>query len=262
MKRSLLTAGISLLLLGLGSEAGAQTELLSATQFVDQLKTCTPASASLWLHEQIVGWDDGRCEVKTYFTADDVAADNPLLHCRYSSETLALHTDTLAYGQAQFWDQGDIHAVLTNVDADAARLTRFETALGSDCEPLVTSYRVPNLPLSSPVAYLDALKDCVVSTHVTIADQMTLMFLGPTVLRSEIMGWNQGLCEVNSDLRHAAFDAAIPFSVCALRPGTLALLTDEKSYEEARTNSLSFSSKNPRDVALSEGVNQDCDMNP
>ncbi|MEO0866996.1 MAG: hypothetical protein AAFY17_00850 [Cyanobacteria bacterium J06642_11] len=259
MKRSLLTAGVSLLLLGVGGgEVRSQTDPVAATQVLDQLKTCTPINASLWLHEHIVGWDDDRCVVKTYFTGTDMVADNPLLHCRYSPETLALQTDTVAYEQAQAWDEGDIPAVLTA--ADEARLTQLEAALAADCESFVTSYRVPNLPMSSPVAYLDALQDCTVSTHILKADQITLWFLGPTVLRNEIVGWSQGLCEVKSDLRHFAFDDMVPYSVCHYRPATIALLTDEKSYEEARTDSLSFSSENPRDMALSQSQEQDCDM--
>ena len=71
------------------------------------------------------------------------------------------------------------------------------------------------------------------------------------------MGWEQGSCVVEVEVRLPQFGLIGPYSVCRYSPDSLALMTDAKAYEEARTGSFSFDSSDPRDSALSEAMTRE-----
>ena len=77
----------------------------------------------------------------------------------------------------------------------------------------------------------------------------------------DIKGWNGDRCPVQYLVADGNW-----FMRCMFQPDTLALLTDEKAYSEARamdagTGNLTFDADSDRDNALSAAMDRDCQTN-
>lgn len=109
----------------------------------------------------------------------------------------------------------------------------------------------------SMVQSLDRLKACQ-----PYAFTMDNPLFSDSAMRMMIKGKVNGRCLVEYYLRLA--DQEWLYGRCRYRPQTLALLTDAKSYREARqfdqkgNISISVDMRNRRDRLLSEGMQQDC----
>lgn len=117
---------------------------------------------------------------------------------------------------------------------------------------------IPPAPASgSMVQSLDRLKACQ-----PYAFTMDNPLFSDSAVRMMIKGKTQGRCLVEYYLRLA--DQEWLYGRCRYRPQTLALLTDAKSYRQARqfdqkgNISISVDMRNRRDRLLSEGMQQDC----
>lgn len=114
----------------------------------------------------------------------------------------------------------------------------------------------PVQPVSPPsyvesVDYLDQLKHC--------QPVATAIGFGRIVIEARVRGWEDDRCVVQMN----AFNVERPqrravYALCRYRRSTLDLMTDERAYEQARTGETTFSSDDPRDMALSDGTLQDC----
>lgn len=115
------------------------------------------------------------------------------------------------------------------------------------------------------VTFLDHLKTCQ-----PVASALGFPLFQGIFVESVVQGWRRdrayperpAYCFVEMN----AFAAEKPelrsvYGVCRYRPSTLALLTDERADEQARTGEIIFSTNDPRDRALSEAMEQDCELN-
>lgn len=104
------------------------------------------------------------------------------------------------------------------------------------------------------VAYLDRLKQCQ-----PVATAMVFPFATGIVIESLVRGWESDRCvvQMNAFLAEQPQKRAV-YGLCRYRRSTVALLTDQRAYEQARTGDFTFSSDDPRDMALSNAMGQDC----
>ncbi len=112
----------------------------------------------------------------------------------------------------------------------------------------------PNLPnYVNAVAYLDRLKQCQ-----PVATAMGF-FIPGVVVESLVRGWESDRCvvQMNAFLAERPQQRAV-YGLCRYRRSTVAMLTDQRAYEQARTGNITFSSNDPRDMALSDAMVQDC----
>jgi hypothetical protein len=104
------------------------------------------------------------------------------------------------------------------------------------------------------VAYLNSLRTCSPNNQV-----MPLPLLDGLIATTTIQGWADGRCVVETRVWvHTLPDQQARMSLCRYRPETLAVLTDDVAYQQARTGNYSFDSSNARDMALSDAMTQDC----
>jgi hypothetical protein len=109
------------------------------------------------------------------------------------------------------------------------------------------------------VAYLNSLAECEPASHIQSAPFPSMENVA---MYSEIQGWDGVHCLVES----YAFSPPNPtqkveVSTCRYSPETLALLTDEAAYDQARTGEYTFDSSNERDAALTSAMSTECAMN-
>ncbi len=111
----------------------------------------------------------------------------------------------------------------------------------------------------SAVQYLNDLKECVVGSQ---NEPLPMPFLEGALIVAEIIGWEAETCVVETTV----FLAEEPetksiMSYCEHTAATIALMTDDIAYEQARTGNYSFSTDNERDMALSMAMESECALN-
>ncbi len=113
-------------------------------------------------------------------------------------------------------------------------------------------------PDNDPVMYLDQLAECTPG-----AESQSIPFLIDDVLmKAGVQGWEGEHCRVsNYAFYETSPEQTVEMSVCLYSQETLALMTDEVAYEEARTGEYSFDSSNQRDAALATAMEAECDLN-
>lgn len=113
----------------------------------------------------------------------------------------------------------------------------------------------PSLPqYVNAVAYLDRLQQCQ-----PVATAMAFPFVVGIVVETVVRGWEGDRCivQMNAFLAEQPQKRAI-YGLCRYRRSTIAILTDERAYEQARTGNITFSTDDARDMALSDAMTQDC----
>jgi hypothetical protein len=114
------------------------------------------------------------------------------------------------------------------------------------------------------VTFLDHLKTCQ-----PVASALGIPLFQGIFVESLVQGWRRDrayperpaycLVEMNAFISEQPETRSV-YGLCRYRPSTLALLTDERAYEQARTGEIIFSTDDPRDRALSEAMEQDCEL--
>lgn len=113
-------------------------------------------------------------------------------------------------------------------------------------------------PESDPAALLEQLAACAPSE----ASLAIPPLMEGIAVKSVVLGWDNGLCRVTNYVFEAsAPEETVEMSVCLYSPATLALMTDEVAYEQARTGQYSFDSSDERDATLAAAMAQECEMN-
>jgi hypothetical protein len=114
----------------------------------------------------------------------------------------------------------------------------------------------PDAATNPFVEYLDHLSAC--SSH---SAYMPLPLLDQVMTTTRIQGWNGDRCSVITTawLMENPDQEAL-YSSCQYSHNTIALMTDEIAYEQARSMNFSFDSTNGRDVALSDALTQECEF--
>lgn len=162
-------------------------------------------------------------------------------------------------GKAECLDRSNSTSTAPAVPApaSAAPTTPVPTPSASP-NPTAVAPTGGNPPVSgSMVQALDRLKACQ-----PYALTMDNPLFNDSAIRMMIKGKVSGRCLVEYYLRMA--DQEWLYGRCRYRPQTLALLTDAKSYREARqfdqkgNISISVDMRNRRDRLLSQGMQQDC----
>jgi hypothetical protein len=109
------------------------------------------------------------------------------------------------------------------------------------------------------VQYLDDLQECVASSQ---SPPLPLPLLEGVMAASQILGWADETCVVETKVFLAtAPETQTTMSYCQYTPATIAIMTDEVAYEQARTGNFSFSTDNERDMALSTAIESECEFN-
>jgi len=112
----------------------------------------------------------------------------------------------------------------------------------------------PSLPnYVNAVAYLDRLQQCQ-----PVATAMGF-FIPGIVVESIVRGWESDRCvvQMNAFLAEQPQKRAV-YGLCRYRRSTVAMLTDARAYEQARTGQITFSTNDPRDMTLSNAMGEDC----
>ena len=116
--------------------------------------------------------------------------------------------------------------------------------------------------ITSVVQYLNDLKICRTGSHIFLfpfpADP-------PLRIENAIQGWQGDRCPIEMNILAPQGNEKRPYATCRYSRRTIALLTDEKGYREARimdggTGRITFDSSNPRDAALSEALGRECEF--
>ncbi|MEA5420735.1 hypothetical protein VB712_16000 [Spirulina sp. CCNP1310] len=113
----------------------------------------------------------------------------------------------------------------------------------------------PSLPhYVNAVTYLDHLKQCQ-----PVATAMAFPFGPGIVIESVVRGGEGDRCvvQMNAFLAEQPQKRAV-YGLCRYRRSTIALLTDARAYEQARTGNITFSTNDPRDMTLSNAMGEDC----
>ena len=109
------------------------------------------------------------------------------------------------------------------------------------------------------VQYLDDLQDCVAGSQ---APPVPMPFLETAMAVPKIIGEEDGTCVVETTIFLAtAPDTQTTLSYCQHAPATIALMTDDIAYEQARTGNYSFSTDSDRYMALSAAMEAECELN-
>ncbi|WP_072621897.1 hypothetical protein [Spirulina major] len=105
-----------------------------------------------------------------------------------------------------------------------------------------------------PVPFLDRLARCQPA-----ATAIGFPLIPDVAIESVVRAWEGDRCvvQMNAFLLKNPQRQAV-YALCRYRRSTLALLTDPRAYEQARTGNYQFDSSDARDAALSEAMLQDC----
>jgi hypothetical protein len=111
---------------------------------------------------------------------------------------------------------------------------------------------------NDPILYLDQLTECTPGAE----SQNFPFFIEDILMKAVVLGWEGEHCQVkNYAFYESVPEQTVEMSVCLYSQETLALMTDEVAYEEARTGEYSFDSSNERDAALATAMEAECDLN-
>jgi hypothetical protein len=105
-----------------------------------------------------------------------------------------------------------------------------------------------------PVPFLDRLARCQPA-----ATAIGFPLIADVVIENVVRGWERDRCvaQMNAFLLNNPQRQSV-YALCRYRRATLALLTDSRAYEQARTGESHFDSSDARDLALSQAMTQDC----
>lgn len=112
---------------------------------------------------------------------------------------------------------------------------------------------------TDPVTYLDQLSECIPTTE----DYIVPFFMDDSIsMKASIQGWDGDRCQVTTHaFEESNPERTVELSICLYSQDTLAILTDDVAYEEARTGEYSYDSSDARDAALSAAMASECDLN-
>jgi len=148
-------------------------------------------------------------------------------------------------------------AVLARWGAIAIALGSL-TGLSSHAAPANETVEPKQQSGGLDIEYLDNLADCIPTDS---SPPIAFPFLEGVLMTSVIQGWEADRCVVKT----VAFletdpEESAQVALCEYSIDTLAMLTDDVAYEEARTGNFSFDSDDPRDAAISAAMEQECEF--
>lgn len=140
-------------------------------------------------------------------------------------------------------------------------LPLFELGVMSSTATAQTTHKQvsESATVTSAVQYLDDLKECVAGSQ---NPPMPMPFLEGALAVSQIVGWEDETCVVETIVFLAQEpETQTTMSYCQHAPATIARMTDDVAYEQARTGNYSFSKESDRDMALSTALETECELN-
>ena len=132
----------------------------------------------------------------------------------------------------------------------------------AQANPAARGKAAENPEITSAVQYLEDLKVCRAGSHISLfpfpADP-------PLRLENAIQGWQGDRCLVKMNILASQSNEKRLYATCRYSRRTIALLTDERAYREARimdgaTDATPADNSNPQDDELAEAFSRECEF--